>query len=158
MDPCPILRSYEWSYNPYKWLYKWVTGVMLGGKSPFLIGDASWKWLEFSIVMLVFPGCVQLRSRLSKNTGTHFWLPQKWQCQRFASFMWSLQRKHMDHVRGIPHLTVLHEITSRHFKLMMSCNLRHNNHINNGYESYYGFTLKANNWCWLLLIAHIWFT
>ena len=53
MDPCPILVI-NGVINPCKWLYKWVTGVMLAGKSPFFIGDASSKWLEFSIVMLVF--------------------------------------------------------------------------------------------------------
>ena len=34
------LYSYKWSYNPYKWPYKWVTGVM----KPY-------KWSAFTVLI-----------------------------------------------------------------------------------------------------------
>ena len=29
---CGAPTSYKWSYNPGKWPYKWMTGVILGDK------------------------------------------------------------------------------------------------------------------------------
>ena len=40
--PLLVISSYEWSSNPYKWPYKWVTGVitplLLGVIIPFITG------------------------------------------------------------------------------------------------------------------------